>query len=376
MKILHIIQPTSGGSERYLFMLLKNMQNQGYEHILVCSYGQNITSYKDYISDYKYMRMNREISLVDDTKAILKFRKIIKSINPDIIYCHSSKAGAVGRIANIGLGYPIVYNAHGWAFNMDCSVLKRNIYRWIEKILSVFTTYIIAISDYEKNSALKNGICGVSKIQTICNGIDLDACKKQTEKRPITRKELGIPDDAYVIGCVGRLSKQKAPDVFVKAASKIKKRIPNAYFLMVGDGEEKLQVSQLVENYGLSECFCITGWVDNPMAYIVLFDQAVHVARWEGFGLVLAEYMWAEKPIIATNVDAIPDLIKDGINGYLVEKDNISNIVEACLQIHDNEVITKNFKVEGKKRVLELFSVERVVCEHMDLFNRIVSEKS
>ncbi len=375
MKILHIIQPTSGGAERYLFMLLKNMQKQGYEHILVCSYGQNIVPYKDYISDYKYVRMNREISLINDAKAILKLRKLIKSIKPDIIYCHSSKAGAVGRIANMRLGYPVIYNAHGWAFNMDCNVFKRNIYKWIEKILAVFTTYIIAISDYEKKSALENGICGTTKIQTIYNGIDLDACRKQIEEKAITRKDLGISDDAYVIGCVGRLSKQKAPDVFVKVASKIKKRIPNAYFLMVGDGEEKIQIYQLIKDYGLSECFCITGWVDNPIAYIVMFDQAVHVARWEGFGLVLAEYMWAEKPIVATNVDAIPDLIHNGVNGYLVEKDNVTDIVEACFQIYDNEIITKNFKEEGKKRVLELFSVERVVGEHMNLFNRIISEK-
>lgn len=374
-KIMHIVQ-APGGVERYIQMFLKYINKSEYENILICSRDYDRKYYEDCTSAFEYVDMIREINPTSDLKSILRVRKLIKKYKPDIIYCHSSKAGAIGRAANFGFKNMIIYNPHGWAFNMECSSKKKAVYRLVERCLAKITDYIIAISDYEKKSAIDNRICESEKIQVIYNGIDLDSYNQEILNYHLTRADLGIPEDAYVIGCVGRLSKQKSPDIFIKAAAQIKKKIPQAYFLMVGNGDEQEQAEQLITELELQNYVHITGWVDNPMEYVMLFDQAMLLSRWEGFGLVLAEFMWAGKPIVATKVDAIPNLISDAVNGLLVEKDAVDAVVKASIRIYEDRELAEQLCEQGRQIVKERFSIKRVVAEHERLFKKVDAKTS
>lgn len=367
---MHIVQ-SPGGVERYIKMLLENFNRSDFINILVCSYEYNQEHYSGLVDEFITVNMMREINMQSDINAIFKVRKLIKKYKPDIVYTHSSKAGAIGRIANLGLNSKSVYNAHGWAFNMDCSKRKRRLYQIIEKGLAITTDKIIVISDFEKDSALKNNICGENKIEVLFNGIDIEKYDSNREKYKVTKKSLGIPENAYVIGSVGRLSKQKAPDVFFEAAKEIKKYIPSAHFLWVGDGEEKENVQKIIKKYNLSTCTTLTGWVDEPMQYIFLFDQAMLLSRWEGFGLALAEYMYAEKAIVATRIDAIPNIISDRHNGLLVESENVEEVVNATLFLKSYDVDRKKMILNAKRDVLKRFNIKRVSSETANILKRI-----
>ena len=170
---------------------------------------------------------------------------------------------------------------------------------------------------------------------------------------------------------VGRISKQKAPDVFIRVAASLKNIFPDVWFMIVGDGEQRGDVERMIKESGLEGRVVITGWVDNPAAYSCLFDQAVLLSRWEGFGLVLVEYMKLGKPIVATEADAIPDLITDHENGLLVAVDNVEQAVNAIIEIR-NDMSLKNRLVEnGMLRAHAFFYVQRVVREHESLFLKI-----
>lgn len=361
-RILHIVQ-SAGGVERYILMLFKNMNSKKYENILICSHDYNNENYTNIVKYFEHVDMCRSIDFKKDILCILKIRKLIKKYSPDVIYMHSSKAGAVGRIANIGIKNKSLYNPHGWSFNMECSNIKRNIYKYIEKVLSIFCTDIVAISKFEKDSALKNNICKEEKISIIFNGIDIDEYYNKKINHTLTKEELGIPHNSYIFGMVGRISKQKSPDIFIKFASLIKKQIPNAFFILVGDGEEKNEIEKMIKEYKLNDSVLITGWVDEPMKYIRLFDQAFLLSRWEGFGLVLIEYMLAEKPIIATDINAIPDIIKNGKNGMLVKVDNPKSAFEASMYIYNNCDFRDQLVENGLKCVKQKFDIKRVVNE-------------
>ncbi len=361
---MHIVQ-SAGGVERYLKMFFENTNPDKIENILVCSYDYNKSDFKG--TKVEQVEYKREINLIADVKATIKTRRIIKKYNPDIIYMHSSKAGAIGRIANLGIKNKAYYNPHGWAFNMDCG-MKKYIYIWIEKILSRCIDKIVAISLYEKQSAIKNNVCKEEKIEVIYNGIDIGKYNKMSCSNKITRELLGISSDAYIIGTVGRISKQKAPDTFVKAAYKIKKEIPNAFFIIVGDGEEREKIESLISKYDMKESFMITGWINEPIDYIKIFDQAMLLSRWEGFGLVLAEYMYANKPIVATKVDGIINLIKDNENGCLVNVDNITDICDSVIKIRSSLSFRDKIVKNGAKIVKNNFNVTRVIKEHEILF--------
>lgn len=186
-----------------------------------------------------------------------------------------------------------------------------------------------------------------------------------------SRKELGIPEDAYVIGMVGRICKQKAPDIFVG----ISKFISDAYFLIVGDVlegsyEERKEIEKIAKENNVK--LKITGWVDNPIDYVGTFDVACLLSRWEGFGLAIPEYMICKKPIVATNVDALSYLIQNEQNGLLVSVDNQEEAANAISKIRNNDEFRKKIIKKGYKDVFEKYDVKRVALETDKLINALL----
>lgn len=363
IRVLHVAE-AAGGVERYLETLFKYSKDQ-VENILVCSQNYDYKKFKTLADRVIVLRMAHDIEPSSDIKVERTLRRIIKQLKPDIVYAHSSKAGAFARIANLGLNNKVIYNPHGWAFNMQQSAKKKEMYKWVEKISAHFCDKIVCISDAERESALREKICKPSKLQVIYNGIDLEEIEKTV---PMSRAQLGIPEDAFVVGMVGRLSKQKAPDTFVKAAKLIKEKIPNAFFLMVGDGELRDQIENLINQYDLGSSFLITGWVDNPTAYMKIMDIGMLLSRWEGFGLVLPEYMACGVPIVATNVDAIPNIIQDGINGMLVDKDSFVGVQKVCTGLKNDTELKGRIIASAKSMVRNKFGAKRVAKESIGLY--------
>lgn len=368
IRILHVAQ-AAGGVDRYIRMLLKYLDKNKFENILVCSQDYHKDDYEGLVISLEQIEMNRSIGF-NDYKAIREVRKLIKQYKPDIVYAHSSKAGAIARVADIGLKNYCVYNPHGWAFNMRCSPKKKAIYATIEKIAAPFCDKIICISDAEMQSALDKNICKKDKLQVIFNGVDIETYEKKNHGL-IKRKDLKIPDDAFIVGMVGRISPQKAPDVFIKMAKLVKDKVPNTHFIIVGNGEQESEIIDYAKNEGFLENLHITGWVDNPLDYVELFDVACLLSRWEGFGLVLPEYMMARKPIVATRVDAIPNIIQDKNNGLLVEVDDAIGASNAVLRICQDDGLRDRLVTQGLNDVHNRFNARRVSEEHGELFERL-----
>lgn len=372
-KIMHISQ-ANGGVAQYLKMLFKYMNRDKYYQILIYpeQYKDEKEDFIHLVDSIEFINMEREINLKKDFSATLKINKLINKYKPDLIYLHSSKAGALGRITNIFNKNKVIYNPHGWAFNMQTSKKKKYLYTFIEKWLSLYCDKIVAISEYEKQSALKYKICNEKNVYTINNGIDIEEYKKLISTSKLERKKLGINEDSIVIGMVGRISKQKAPDTFVNVAYKIKKKNPNSFFIIVGDGEDRELIESQIEVLGLKDSFIITGWVREVYSYIELFDVAVLLSRWEGFGLVLAEYMLSEKPIVATNIDAIPNLITNKFNGLLAEVDNIQEIERLILKIVEDSKFKDYIVKNSRVKVEQEFDIKRVAEEHEKLINKLL----
>ena len=364
IKIMHIVQ-SPGGVARYLSMYLKYSDKNRFEHILICSLDYKMEKMESLVEHIEYLSMGRQISIINDAKGIWAIRKFIKKYMPDVIYAHSSKAGALGRLADVGFKNIVLYNPHGWSFNMnDISAIKKKVYALIEKVLSYKTDMIIAISAWEKESAAKYKICCSDKIHIIPSGVDVCLYDEKQGRYDLNRSKLNIPVDAYVIGMVGRISYGKGPDLFVKAAALIKNKIPNAFFVIVGEGEERSSIENLLSEMGLKEDFLITGWVSNPMEYIQLFDQAMLLTRWEGFGLVLTEYMLAEKPIITTRVGAVPDLMQHGKNGVMIDVGDIEGIAEASYKLYTDNEYRQTLVSNGRLTVRNRYDVRCTVKEH------------
>ena len=368
---MFVAQAYPGGVPVYIEELVKHLDRTKFECILVCSHAYEEERFAPYFSAIEKVGMERSISVSKILKPAWETRKLIKKYKPDVVYCNSSIAGAVGRLAAIGCGAKVLYNAHSWAFNMRLSNKKKLFYRWIEKIFAVFTDKIICVSNFEKKSALDNHICSEKKLEVIYNGVDIAEIREKIANTKLTRGALGIPEDAFVVGMVGRIAEQKAPDVFVKAAQIIKDAIPEAFFIIVGNGPDQAEIEKMISDFGLRDSFLITGWVNNPVDYLALFDVACLLSRWEAFGLVLAEYMVARKPVVCTNADAMPELVHNGENGFVVDVDAAADAAQRVIILKQEAERKNSFEKNAYDIVEKQFSVEKEVS----CFENLVNEK-
>lgn len=361
MRVLHVVECT-GGVDRYLKSLLKYSTC---ENMVILSQLYKKEDFEKIANHVEIMHMNHGIHLSALREAI-ELRGKIKKSNPDVVYAHSSTAGAITRMACLGLNVKVVYNPHGWSFNMENS--KKHLYIILEKIMAHFCDAIICISEAEEKSALKEKICKASKLSVIYNGIDIAEYKKVDLDFP-------IPKDAFVIGMVGRICRQKAPDIFVKMAGEVQKEIENAYFVIVGDViegslEERKEIENLAKKLGVK--LWITGWVNNPLAYMRRFDVGCLFSRWEGFGLVVPEYMLTETPIVATKVDAIPYLIKNEVNGLLIDKDDWITASQKVIELSKNKKMREKLVINGVQTVEARFDAKRVSMECEKLYKELL----
>lgn len=141
---------------------------------------------------------------------------------------------------------------------------------------------------------------------------------------------------------------------------------------MVGDGELRDQVEEMIHKFDLGSSFLITGWVDNPTAYMKIMDVGMLLSRWEGFGLVLPEYMACGVPIIATNVDAIPNIVKNGKNGMLVDKDDYLKIAQISVKIYNERMLQRNI-ISQERLQVNFYSGKRLTDQNIKMYKWVLN---
>ena len=245
--------------------------------------------------------------------------------------------------------------------------MKSHCYVYLERFLSFFTDKVVCISDDERKSALLHHVVQEKKMELIPNGIDIEAVRMAKAKE---RTECGIPEDAVIIGMIGRLTPQKAPDIFIRSAQLILPYIKNAFFIIVGDGEDREEIAKYAEMNKIP--LLITGWTSEPYSYLKLFDIALLLSRWEGFGLAIAEYMAAGKSLIATQVDAIPSLVKDGVEGLLVSVDSPEEVLEKVLFLYHHPEQAAAMRKHAYEKVVTNYDVQRVARQHLKMFEELM----
>ena len=370
--IVHIAQ-SAGGVKEYLYMLLKNM-NPKYINILILSeeYKKYQKEFEKVSQDIYYVPMTRDVSIVKDIKAIINVKKILKNIHPNIVYCHSSKAGAIGRIALLlNRKIKVIYNAHGWYFNAEIPKVKKKIFAFIERMLAKKTNIIINISESELESALNYKIAKKEKMLIIKNCIDFEKYKIDLKQaRIISRKQYNIEDNEILIGTVGRIAKQKNPLLMYRAFKKINEKYPNTKLIYVGDGNLKEELLKNVQNDNLTDKVIITGWVEKTQNVIPAIDIAVLPSKWEGFGLVLIEYMLCDKAIVASATGGILDIIKDDENGLLFKNDDENSLYEKIELLIEKEEIGRKM-IENNKSYRNIYEIEKLEKEHEKIFEEL-----
>jgi len=317
----------------------------------------------------------REINPLKDLLATWRLVRFMRRGRFTIVHTHSSKAGILGRWAAWTAGTPIIiHTVHGWGHNDR----QRPIVKWLfinlERLSLRITDRLTAPSPLNVEKGLKDNIGHESDYVVIREGIELDQFGHPEKTREETRSALGIPLDTPLVGTVTRLSPQKAPADFIKAAGTILEHEPQTRFVVVGDGPMRQEVQTLAENIGLKNAMTFTGLRRDVPDLMAAFDIFVLCSLWEGLPRVLPQAMATGLPIVATDIDGNSEAVKNGLNGILVPTNNSGAIAEAVLSLIQKKEMAKAMGAAGREHVAE-FGDRRMVRQIEELYLDLIKKK-
>jgi len=318
----------------------------------------------------------RRIDPVRDLFALFSLWRLMIREKPDLVHTHSSKAGILGRSAARLAGVPaVVHTPHGHVFYGHFGSLTSKIYLLVERIMACFTDRLIALTQGERDDYLALSVGKPERIVTIHSGVDIDRYLHATVNIQGKRKSLGLKPEGLVVGSVGWLLPIKGPMYLLKAMAEVWKKFPDAVLVYVGKGDLEEELRQEASRMGVSEKVRFLGWRDDIHEILPVLDIFVLPSLNEGMGRVLVEAMAASRPIVASKVGGIPDLIFQGENGLLVPPADHKALAREVAFLISNPDMRREMGGRGRKMALE-FGTDSMVQKIDQLYHDVLAEKT
>ncbi len=392
-KIVHIItRLDKGGSAETTLQVASLLNREKYEvflaHGLSLESNMSVTEQnvleqdillaeKEGVRVFSIPSLVRRLSLKNDFLAFISIYRLIKRIKPDIVHTHTSKAGALGRLAAFLVKVPIIiHTPHGHVFHSYYGRIMTRLIVFVERILSLMTDKITALTNRERVEHLEQRIASFDKYVIIHSGIMLQKLMNMNIDVEAGRREFDIPQDSTVLGVVGRLVSIKGHKYLVAAAEKIVKEFGNTFFVFVGDGNLESRLERQAESLGIRENIIFTGWRKDAVKIIALFDILVVPSLNEGMGKMLIEGMSLGKPVVASRVGGIIDLVKDGDDGILVPPKDSEALEGAILKLIRNKNLAKEMGRNGKAKVYPEYDTFVMVKQIEELYEELLSKST
>jgi glycosyltransferase involved in cell wall biosynthesis len=386
VKVLHIItRMIKGGAQEDTLLTVINLDRERYRTSLVS--GPSTGSEGEIESKARQLGVElttiselvRNVSPINDLKALYKLYSLIKKAKYDIVHTHSSKAGILGRVgAKLAGVKTIIHTPHGSIFYPDADIPGVSGKFWItiflllEKVAAYLADKITTLTESEAKHYLKLGIGSNDKFAIIRSGTELSRFTDVKVDVASKRKKLGISVNSTVVTTVARLTSEKGHSYLIDAAKEVvTASADELIFMFVGDGDLRGELERKVNELGLDGKILFLGLRDDVPELLAISDLFVLPSLYEAQGKVLVEAIAVGLPVIATKVGGVPDVVVNGKTGILVPPRNSQALAKAIISLITDKVKAKQMGEAGRQVIPE-FSVETMIEKIDRLYYELV----
>ena len=377
IKILHIVGLAHGGVGHHLHSLLDGCDPHRFESTVAMAVDHSALR-----PDFEKLgvrtiplQLNHYGGLKANVAAFRQLAKLFKQEQFDVVQTHTSVAGAVGRIAaKTYTRTPVVHMIHAFAGHPYRSFMFRKTAALIERRLDRWTDYYIAGTRAMVERGVSQRIFKASKAVLIPNGIDLDQFDANFDRA--AEQQRPTSDGVHptvTVGFLGRLEQQKGVPYLVRAAAMVRQQNPHVRFRLAGDGKLRPELERLAAELQVSDVIEFVGWQRDAAAFLKQIDILAMPSLWEAFGLSAAEGMAAGKPVVASRVEGLPEVVEDGRTGILVPPTDHEALARAIIDLAADPDRRMVLGRQGRKRVEERFTLTRMISQHEELYERLAA---
>src|SRR5581483_11023713 len=306
--------------------------------------------------------------------------RMIREQQPHILHTHTAKAGAIGRLAAVlaGKARPpiVVHTFHGHVLRGYFGRVRTAIFRTLERVLARVADRLIAVSPEVRDDLVALKVAPAEKFTVIRLGIELDeriAAAEEARRR--TRRIMGVADDRFLVGWIGRMTGVKRGADVLRGFRLLRDRGVDATLCMVGDGPERDQLETLAGSLGLMRDCLFPGYQEDVGPFFAAFDVFVLPSGNEGTPVTAIEALASGCPVVATRVGGVPDVVREGEDGFLVDPGAVEDIAERLARLARDPALRARMGEAGRTRVVPRYAVERLVDDVDGLYRRLLARK-
>ena len=357
MKVVHVHRMRGvGGSERHLLTLLPALAERGADTVFV---GLDDPAwdagafYRELGVPSVRLRSPRDL----DPRLALALRRELRRLRPDLVHTHLVHADVYGALA---AGAPLVSTKH----NDDR--FRTGPFRFAERAMTRRAGRVIAITEALRRFNVERVGLPERKVEVVHYGLD-EPPAAWAENEPVL-----LPDGARVLLAVCRLTAQKGVDVAVRALSEVRRAHPDAVLVVLGEGPERAALERLAGELSVGDAVFLPGRAGDVAEWLARAEVVVHPVRWEGFGLALLEAMLTARPVVASAVSSVPEIVVDGETGVLVPPDDPRALATAISGVLADRGLAASFGTAGRDRARAEFSVDRMATRTLAVYERVL----
>ena len=369
IRVLHLITSLDrGGAENYLYTLVTHIDRAHFQMDVAVLRGEG-----ELVSLFREAGVKVHLlhaRLGTDPTALGRLVSLLRKERYDILHSHLFRADLYGCLAAARLG-PARPRLVSTRHNDDRFFLNPfvgMIHYWVSGRLDM----IIAISDHIARFTIARGVRDPRRVRRVYHGLRAQDAAEIERDRQRVRAELGIGPTDFLVGNVGRLAPQKGQRHLVRAMPHLLGRVPHAHALIAGGGELESELRALARELGVAERVHVLGPRKDVPAIMQAIDAFAMPSIWEGFGIVLLEAMAAAKPIVASRVATIPEVVADGETGYLVAPGDAAALADALASLAADPTLSAAMGLAGRERLERLFSLDKMVGDTGALYEELL----